>query len=42
MSFGVPRFTDKFEWEIIRECSKQGYFVIGGKEKLWKYFKIPS
>lgn len=38
MSFGSPRFTDKYEWEIIRECSKLGYCIIGGKEKLWKYF----
>ena len=38
MSFGKPRFTDKYEWEIIRECSKLGYIIIGGKEKLWKYF----
>ena len=38
MSFGAPRFTDKYEWEIIRECSKLGYITIGGKEKLWKYF----
>ena len=38
MSFSLPRFTDKYEWEIIRECSKLGYCIIGGKEKLWKYF----
>lgn len=38
MSFGCPRFTDKYEWEIIRECSKLGYFIIGGKNKLWNYF----
>jgi hypothetical protein len=38
MSFGVPRFTDKYEWEIIRECSKLDYCIIGGKERLWKYF----
>ena len=38
MSFSIPRFTDKYEWEIIRECSKSGYGIIGGKEKLWKYF----
>ena len=38
MSFGVPRFTDKYEWEIIRECSKLGYIILGGKEKLWSYF----
>ena len=38
MSFGSPRFTLDFEWEILRECSKLGYCVVGGKEKLWKYF----
>ena len=38
MSFGSPRFTDKYEWEILRECSKLGYCIIGGKERLWKYF----
>ena len=38
MSFGKPRFTDKYEWEIIRECSKLGYQILGGKEKLWSYF----
>lgn len=38
ISFSKPRFTDKFEWEIIRECSKLGYLILGGKEKLWKYF----
>lgn len=38
MSFSKPRFTDKYQWEIIRECSKQGYCVLGGKEKLWSYF----
>jgi hypothetical protein len=38
MSFSLPRFTDKYEWEIIRECSKLGYIIIGGKEKLWKHF----
>ena len=38
MSFGSPRFTDKYEWEIIRECSKLGYIILGGKEKLWSYF----
>lgn len=38
MSFSKPRFTDKYEWEVIRECSKQGYIILGGKEKLWSYF----
>jgi hypothetical protein len=38
MSFGTPRFTNNFDYEIIRECSKQGYCIIGGKTKLWSYF----
>ena len=38
MSFGSPRFADNYEWEIIRECSKLGYFIVGGKQKLWSYF----
>ena len=38
MSFSVPRFADKYEWEIIREASKLDYIILGGKEKLWKYF----
>ena len=38
ISFSIPRFTDKYEWEIIRECSKSDYIVLGGKEKLWSYF----
>ena len=38
MSFSKPRFTNKYEYEIIRECSKQGYIILGGKEKLWSYF----
>lgn len=38
MSFGSPRFNCEYEWEIIRECSKLGCCVVGGKKKLWKYF----
>ena len=38
ISFSKPRFAESFEWEIIRECSKLGYVIIGGKERLWKYF----
>ena len=38
MSFGSPRFLDSIEWEIIRECSKSDYIILGGKEKLWSYF----
>lgn len=38
-SFSKPRFNRKYEWELIRECSKLGYQIIGGKEKLLKHFE---
>ena len=38
MSFGCPRFNSNYEWEIIRECSKLNNIIVGGKERLWKYF----
>ena len=38
MSFSKPRFNKKYEWEIIRECSKCEYSIVGGKERLWKHF----
>ena len=38
MSFGCPRFNSDYQWEIIRECSKLEYIILGGKEKLWKRF----
>lgn len=38
MTFGKPRFNNNFEWELIRLCYKTGTIVIGGTEKLFKYF----
>lgn len=38
MSFSKPRFNKKYEWEIIRECSKCEYSIVGGKERLWRHF----
>ncbi|QPX63297.1 putative homing endonuclease [Campylobacter phage F370] len=38
MSFGKPRFTDKYDWELIRLCTKMGVNVIGGASKLLSYF----
>lgn len=38
MSFGKPRFSRYHHWEIIRDCTKNGYNVRGGVSKLWKYF----
>lgn len=40
MTFGKPRYNKKYEWELHRLCTKYGYRVIGGSEKLFKYFTI--
>lgn len=36
MTFGQPRYNKKYEYELLRFCSK--YNVIGGSEKLFKHF----
>lgn len=38
LTFGVPRFNNNYNYEIIRYCTKFGYGVIGGIERLFKYF----
>ena len=38
MTFGKPRFSNNYEYEIIRLCWNPKYAVIGGTEKLFKYF----
>ena len=38
MTFGNPRFTDKYEYELVRYCSLLGVNVIGGASRLLKYF----
>ena len=37
-SFSKPRFNKNYEWELVRECSKVGYNIIGGKSKIFSYF----
>jgi hypothetical protein len=37
--FSKSRFNRKIEWESIRGCSKLGYMIYGGYEKVLKYFK---
>lgn len=36
MTFDKPRFTKKYEYELVRYCANQ--YIIGGSEKLFKYF----
>lgn len=37
MTFGIPRFNEKYSCELIRYCSKLGISVIGGPSKLFKF-----
>lgn len=38
MTFGKPRYNKKYGWEILRLCSDTRYAVVGGADKMWKYF----
>lgn len=38
MTFGKPRFNSKFEYELIRLCYRDDIKVIGGSQKMFKYF----
>lgn len=38
ISFSKPRFNKTYDWEIVRLATKIGYSVIGGIQKLKKYF----
>lgn len=39
MSFGKPRYTRKFDWELLRLCTKKDYIVYGGASRLLKHFR---
>ena len=39
MTFGKPVFSKKYEYELIRFCSKVNHRIIGGASKLLKYFE---
>lgn len=38
MTFGKYRYSDKYEYELYRYTTKYGFTVVGGAEKLFKYF----
>lgn len=38
MTFGKPRFNKNYRWELIRLCTKAGYCVVGGAERMFKAF----
>jgi len=37
MTFGKPRYTKKHSVELLRLCTRAGYAVVGGAEKLFKF-----
>jgi hypothetical protein len=37
-TFDRPRFSKKVKWELVRECSLQGWRIYGGKSRLLSYF----
>ena len=38
MSFGKARYNKKYEYELLRLCTRHGYSVIGGASRLFKHF----
>lgn len=38
MLLGKPRYSNKYEYEILRMCSNTDYLIVGGFQKLFKYF----
>lgn len=38
-SFGIPNYSDKFDWEIIRFATLLNHSVLGGFSKILKYFQ---
>lgn len=39
ISFGAPRFSKEYEWEIIRSASKLNTVIVGGFSKVLKHFE---
>lgn len=37
-SFRKPRFSKKYDWEILRSCSKLNTTIVGGSKKIFKHF----
>jgi hypothetical protein len=38
MSFGTPRYNNKYQWELLRFSNKLNTSVVGGASKLLKHF----
>ena len=38
MTFGKPRYNSKYQWELLRLCTRPDYIVVGGANKLFSHF----
>ena len=38
MTFGKPRYNKNYEYELLRLCTHKDYRVVGGTQRLFKYF----
>ncbi len=38
MTFGKPRYNKKYQWELLRLCTKAEFMVVGGAEKIFNFF----
>lgn len=38
MTFGKPRFTSQYEYELVRMCFKPKVSIVGGAQKMFKHF----
>lgn len=38
MTFGIPRYDSNHQYEMLRLCYKNNLIIVGGKEKMFKYF----
>lgn len=38
MTFGIPRFSKKYQYELLRFASKRGTNIVGGASRLMKHF----
>lgn len=38
MTFGKPRYNRNYDFELLRLCTKSGFAVIGGAERLFRHF----
>lgn len=39
MTFGKPRYNKSYQWELLRLCTKPGWMIAGGSERLFKAFR---